>query len=84
MGELYMTITQTKGISLIEAWFSKQYNVYEICIFILQDQKGVAKEEMWSQIWLLDHLPQYGENYQTIHKIKVHLSVEFCQNSSTC
>lgn len=32
-----------------------------VCVFVSQNQEGVAEEEMWSQVWLSDHLSQHGE-----------------------
>lgn len=42
--------------------------VYIFGHFILQDQEGLAEEEMWSEIWLSDHFPQYGEDIWTATK----------------
>lgn len=45
-------------------------DVFSCVLFTPQNQKGVAEEEVWREIWLPDYLTQYGEDAWAQHITK--------------
>lgn len=60
MGTLSSLKVRHKNHSaLVLPFFFKPFPLWYV---LLQDQEGLAEEEVWSEIWLPDNLPQHGED----------------------
>lgn len=45
-------------------------------IFVFQDQKGLAEEEVWGEIWLPHHFSQHGEILERqTHNFQLHITL---------